>query len=74
MNILTSYFQMNQITGFHDGSSLYASSLDVQRGLRAFRGGRMAAQNFRGRQLLPANPAECSADQQTLNCFRAGKI
>lgn len=67
-------FQMNQITGFQDGSSIYASSLDVQRGLRAFAGGRLATQNFRGRELLPANPAECSAEQKTLNCFRAGEI
>lgn len=64
--------QMNQITGFLDGSSIYASSLDTQRNLRQFQGGRLKAQNIKGRSLLPANPSECADETQNLSCFTAG--
>ncbi|XP_065211575.1 peroxidase-like [Planococcus citri] len=64
--------QMNQITGYLDGSAMYASSLDVQRGLRQLQGGKLRAQNFRGKSLLPANPSECSDETQNLACFTAG--
>lgn len=63
---------MNQITGFQDGSSVYASNLDVQRRLRSLQGGRLRSQNIRGKELLPANPAECSDPQRTMSCFSAG--
>ncbi|PSN41980.1 hypothetical protein C0J52_10520 [Blattella germanica] len=64
--------QMNQITGFLDGSNIYGSSLDRQRELREFQGGRLRAQNFRGRQLLPENRGECTDDADELACFKAG--
>lgn len=63
---------MNQITGFQDGSSVYASNLEVQRTLRLLQGGRLSSQNIRGKELLPANPTECSDPQRTMSCFRAG--
>ena len=64
--------QMNQVTGFLDGSNIYGSSLSKQQELREGRGGRLATQNVRGRQLLPANRGECTDDTQQLACFKAG--
>jgi peroxidase len=63
---------MNQITGYLDGSNVYGSNERSQRSLREFRGGRLKVQNVRGRQLLPANPTECTDDNDVLACFEAG--
>jgi peroxidase len=65
--------QMNQITGYQDGSNIYGSSLSAQRELREGRGGRLAIQNVGGRQLLPANRGECTDDTERLACFKAGE-
>ncbi|KAL1122728.1 hypothetical protein AAG570_003055 [Ranatra chinensis] len=64
--------QMNQITGYLDGSNIYGSSADSSRKLRELRLGRLRVQNVGGRQLLPPNPDECTNDQETLACFEAG--
>ncbi|XP_075222518.1 salivary peroxidase/catechol oxidase-like [Lycorma delicatula] len=64
--------QMNQVTGILDGSNIYGSNLDHQRLLREFRGGQLKTQNVRGKQMLPANPDECSSEDNRLSCFRAG--
>jgi peroxidase len=65
--------QMNQVTGYLDGSNIYGSSLTAQRELREGRGGRLAVQRVGGRQLLPANRGECTDDTERLACFRAGE-
>jgi hypothetical protein len=65
--------QMNQVTGYQDGSNIYGSSLTAQRELREGRGGRLAVQNVGGRQLLPANRGECTDDTERLACFKAGE-
>ncbi|XP_047106003.1 peroxidase-like [Schistocerca piceifrons] len=64
--------QMNQITGYLDGSNIYGSSDDAQRELREFRGGRLRIQNFRGKAMLPENRDECTDDFDQLACFKAG--
>jgi peroxidase len=65
--------QMNQVTGYLDGSNIYGSSLNALRGLREGRGGRLAIQNVGGRQLLPENRGECTDDMERLACFKAGE-
>lgn len=64
--------QMNQITGYLDGSAVYGSSLNAQKALRLLQGGKLRAQNVRGKELLPGNPSECADDLQKLACFTAG--
>ncbi|KAJ4448745.1 hypothetical protein ANN_00136 [Periplaneta americana] len=64
--------QMNQVTGYLDGSNIYGSNLNSQQTLRERRGGRLAIQNFKGRQLLPENRGECTDDEEILACFKAG--
>lgn len=64
--------QMNQITGFQDGSNIYGSNIARQRELREFRGGRLRVQNVRGRQMLPENRNECTDDDDIQACFKAG--
>ncbi|XP_066994780.2 peroxidase [Anabrus simplex] len=64
--------QMNQVTGYLDGSNIYGSSERSQRDLRAFQGGLLRVQNFRGRTLLPENRNECTDDSEQLSCFKAG--
>jgi len=65
--------QMNQVTGYLDGSNIYGSSLNAQRGIREGRGGRLAIQNVGGRQLRPENRGECTDDTERLACFKAGE-
>ncbi|XP_050420368.1 peroxidase-like [Adelges cooleyi] len=64
--------QMNQLTAYLDCSNIYGSSLTAQQALRTFRGGMLQSQKIRGKQLLPANPSECSDDTGRAACFRAG--
>ena len=67
--------QMNQITAWLDGSNVYGSSDARAKSLREFVNGRLAVQNTRstrGRDMLPANPGECSDPQRQRFCFRAG--
>ncbi|KAE8751717.1 Chorion peroxidase-like-2 [Frankliniella occidentalis] len=63
--------QMNQITGFLDGSNVYGSDANKLRQLRLFNGGRLREQNVRGRSMLPANPTECQ-DTSGAACFVSG--
>ncbi|XP_059475444.1 peroxidase-like isoform X2 [Neocloeon triangulifer] len=63
--------QMNQITGYIDGSNVYGSNQDQQDALRLFQGGFLRAQQTRrSTLLLPDNRNECSSGG--LSCFRAG--
>lgn len=63
---------MNQITGWLDGSNLYGSNENAQRFLREGIGGRLRVQAVGRRQMLPANPSECSDPQGERSCFTAG--
>lgn len=63
--------QMNQITGYMDGSNIYGSDANKQQQLRLFRGGRLREQSVRGRSMLPANPNECQ-DTSGAACFVSG--
>ncbi|XP_054263241.1 peroxidase-like [Macrosteles quadrilineatus] len=64
--------QMNQITGYLDGSNIYGSTIDAQRSLREFRGGRLRVQNLGRKGMLPANSNECQSPDQRRSCFLAG--
>uniref|UniRef100_A0A8D8VUF2 Chorion peroxidase n=1 Tax=Cacopsylla melanoneura TaxID=428564 RepID=A0A8D8VUF2_9HEMI len=64
--------QLNQITGYLDGSNVYGSSQDSQDFLRLFKGGWLRAQNVRGKMYLPANSAECTDQASQASCFSAG--
>lgn len=66
------FWQMNQITGYLDGSNIYGSGEGAQRSLREFRGGRLRIQNIQGKQMLPPNPNECRSADQRFSCFLAG--
>lgn len=66
--------QMNQITHFQDCSHIYGSTERRARSLREGQGGRLLIQNFKGRELMPANPNECSDTNQEKFCFRAGDL
>ncbi len=65
---------MSQITAFIDGSNVYGSSDTKAASLREGKGGRLLVQKSRGKDLLPANPAECSDAQKQRFCFRAGDL
>nr|CAD7570072.1 unnamed protein product [Timema californicum] len=64
--------QMNQVSGYLDGSNIYGSTRGGQREIREFTGGRLKVQNVRGKSLLPQNEDECVDDTQTFACFKAG--
>uniref|UniRef100_A0A0A9Z8J0 Chorion peroxidase n=1 Tax=Lygus hesperus TaxID=30085 RepID=A0A0A9Z8J0_LYGHE len=64
--------QMNQITGYLDGSNIYGSNVNSANALRLFRGGQLRTQNVKGRPYLPDNPGECTDQTNTLACFSAG--
>lgn len=66
--------QMNQITHFLDCSHIYGSTERRARSLRAGSGGLLLVQSFNGRELMPANPNECSDQSQEKSCFRAGDL
>nr|CAD7198913.1 unnamed protein product [Timema douglasi] len=63
--------QMNQVSGYLDGSNIYGSTRGGQREIREFTGGRLKVQNVRGKSLLPQNEDECVDDTQTFACFKA---
>nr|CAD7459093.1 unnamed protein product [Timema tahoe] len=64
--------QMNQVSGYLDGSNIYGSTRGGQTEIREFTGGRLKVQNVRGKSLLPQNEDECVDDTQTFACFKAG--
>ena len=66
--------QMNQITSFLDASNVYGSSDSRAQSLRQGSGGLLAVQNVDRKQMLPANPGECSDTQNRRFCFRAGDV
>jgi len=61
--------QLNQITHWLDSSNIYGSSLEEQRGLRTFRGGRLQTERGPEEPLLPRDNGENSC---TGSCFKAG--
>lgn len=65
---------MNQITHFLDGSQIYGSTERRARSLREGVGGRLLIQSHKGKDLMPANPNECSDTSQEKFCFRAGDL
>ncbi|KAG8229093.1 hypothetical protein J437_LFUL009562 [Ladona fulva] len=75
--------QMNQITGYLDGSNVYGSNLETQRALRELSGGRLRIQRSNpptdvtqplpfDKGLLPGNANECTDDLEQKECFVAG--
>ncbi|CAB3381413.1 Hypothetical predicted protein [Cloeon dipterum] len=65
--------QMNQITGYMDGSNVYGSNQEQQNALRLFQGGFLRAQQTRrSTLLLPDNRNDCLDSSGQLACFRAG--
>ena len=65
--------QLNQVTAFVDGSTVYGSSDEMVEQLREFVGGRLAMQRtISGQKLLPVKVDECSDFLRQRFCFRAG--
>ena len=65
---------MSQITAYIDGSNVYGSGDQKAASLREGKGGRLLAQKNHGKDLLPANPGECSDSTKQRFCFRAGDL
>ena len=78
--------QMNQITGFHDGSNVYGSDDEDEKALRSYKKGLLKTYtpNTETRTLLPQEEsedakAECEItetlqDLENQKCFKAGEI
>jgi len=66
--------QLNQVTHWHDASTIYGSNNDVADLLREKRGGRLKTFNYQGRQLLPLDwqNKDCIGYDKGLRCFMAG--
>ncbi|CAG0892259.1 unnamed protein product [Darwinula stevensoni] len=64
--------QMNQITSWLDGSSVYGSDLETTKMLRAFQGGLMKTYELDGRSLLPLESEGARKRQSTAPGFIAG--
>uniref|UniRef100_A0A0P5JUL6 Chorion peroxidase n=1 Tax=Daphnia magna TaxID=35525 RepID=A0A0P5JUL6_9CRUS len=65
--------QLNQVTAFIDGSTVYGSNDEAANQLREFNGGRLATQrSLKGHTLLPVKAEECSDFLRQRFCFRAG--
>lgn len=63
--------QMNQVSHFLDGSTIYGSTLKKSRELRAFEGGRLRVDVRNDRAYLPRAAAEL-ASQCGENCYNSG--
>ena len=69
--------QMNQVTPWLDGNTVYGSDEEAARRLRAFQGGRMKSFQLNGRSLLPLQTErgdECTEPQHGIHCFAAGEF
>ncbi|CAG0891231.1 unnamed protein product [Cyprideis torosa] len=69
--------QMNQITGFIDGSNVYGSDQEEMQSLRSFRGGRLKITRVNGHDLLPLQvkkKTECTDPERKLFCFHGGDV
>ncbi|KAF5295133.1 hypothetical protein FQA39_LY13284 [Lamprigera yunnana] len=66
--------QMNKVTHFMDGSSIYGSNPEQTRDLRSFHNGQLKTFNDFGRHLLPLSEDEdaCITTEQGSACFLAG--
>ncbi|KAI1303198.1 Peroxidasin -like protein [Halotydeus destructor] len=71
--------QINQVSSFLDGSTIYGSSEEEAQSLRTFKGGEIKSQrvtrNGKTRELLPAidNVQDCRS-QDKAKCFKSGDI
>ncbi|KAL7641463.1 UNVERIFIED_CONTAM: hypothetical protein RMT77_007334 [Armadillidium vulgare] len=67
--------QMNQVSSYIDGSTIYGSSHEEAKQLRTFRKGRLKTSRFKGgSRLLPRNPSECRSKDNEKSCFKAGDV
>ncbi|CAG9859302.1 unnamed protein product [Phyllotreta striolata] len=66
--------QMNKVTHFLDGSTIYGSSADQTAQLRTFEGGKLKTFNDYGRELLPLakNKDACLSNEEGMACFESG--
>ncbi|KAJ8932162.1 hypothetical protein NQ314_014874 [Rhamnusium bicolor] len=68
--------QMNKITHFIDGSSIYGSTPKQTGELRSFEGGKLKVFNDYGRELLPITKESdaCLTMEQGSACFSSGEL
>ncbi|CAG0902958.1 unnamed protein product, partial [Darwinula stevensoni] len=66
--------QMNQITSWLDGNSVYGSDLETVKKLRAFQGGLMKTYELDGRSLLPLESEGAKKRQSEVPNFAAGRV
>ncbi|KAA0192579.1 Heme binding peroxidase-1 [Hyalella azteca] len=69
--------QINQVSGFLDGSVIYGSSKAESDELRSFKRGQLAVQRGpQGTQLLPAdeNQVDCRSSSKKHRCFKSGDV
>ncbi|CAH1114445.1 unnamed protein product, partial [Psylliodes chrysocephalus] len=66
--------QMNKVTHFIDGSTIYGSSPEQTGNLRSFEGGKLKVFNDYGRELLPLarNSDACLTREDGTACFESG--
>lgn len=66
--------QLNQVTGFLDGSTIYGSTPEQQKELRTFQDGKLESQLVGEFELLPGSkdPKQCRNPTQAQPCFLAG--
>lgn len=67
-------FDDDQVTHWHDASTVYGNTKAMSDLLREHRGGRLKTLNMDGRQMLPLDPnnKECLGYKQGLRCFMTG--
>ncbi|XP_055903867.1 peroxidase-like [Eupeodes corollae] len=69
--------QLNAVTSYLDMSTLYGNRNEVNRRLRAFRGGRMIVDERNGHTWLPKNPNTtevCDVENESDICYATGDI
>uniref|UniRef100_A0A0C9R1B3 Pxd_2 protein n=1 Tax=Fopius arisanus TaxID=64838 RepID=A0A0C9R1B3_9HYME len=64
--------QMNQVTHFLDGSTVYGSDNDRAEELRTFQGGKLRVENLNGFSYLPRAQNSADVCEDPDNCYRAG--
>ncbi|XP_055905188.1 peroxidase-like [Eupeodes corollae] len=69
--------QLNAVTSYLDMSILYGNTDDVNRGIRAFKGGLLIVDQRNGQSWLPKNPNStevCNVDSENDVCYKTGDI